>query len=393
MQRFPIISPLILLISPLAALPFSLMEIYKKQKIGIISFSIILALLASIFLPDFGMDSAKRYILYESFLDKDFNYFFNFYLVNRADSIFYTTIFLFAYYGINFQILIFLYSLINIYIPLKIFISITDKQEFKPKTFFLCFLTLLFSLSFIMYFSGIRQLTAYILIIYGYYLIYYRRKYISGTLFAILAPLMHFSMIPFLPLIFFARHFNLRNSLIILLMMVTILFFIPKEIFIGVLMQISSENMGINDKIARYLVFNSSSSDTSLLLAFSNTLKSLWFYLLFPFLAYFQKYESHFKRFIFLTIIIILSSMFVSDLAAGRYISFLKILVALYLIEAFVNKIISGKILFLFVVLFSYEILFDFLIILADSFEYILSSQYLFLFQILLSNITTADIL
>ena len=118
MKRFPIISPLILLISPLAALPFSLMEIYKKQKVGIISFSIILALLSSIFLPDFGMDSAKRYILYESFLDKDFNYFFNFYLINRADSIFYTTIFLFAYYGISFQILIFIFANKYLY-PIK----------------------------------------------------------------------------------------------------------------------------------------------------------------------------------------------------------------------------------------------------------------------------------
>ena len=393
MQRFPIISPLILLISPLAALPFSLMEIYKKQKVGIISFSIILALLSSIFLPDFGMDSAKRYILYESFLDKDFNYFFNFYLINRADSIFYTTIFLFAYYGISFQILIFLYSLINIYIPLKIFLSITDKQELKPEMFILCFLTLLFSISFIMYFSGIRQLTAYVLIIYGYYLIYYQRKNVLGAFLTIASPFMHFSMIPFVPFVFFAKYFNLRNSLIVLLVMLIMFFFIPQQLFIGALLQLSAENIGITDKVERYLILNSSSSDTSLLLELSNQFKRIWFYLLFPFLLYFQTNNTHLKRFVYITIILALTSMFVSELAAGRYVSFLKILAAFYLIECYVNKIISGKILFLFVLLFSYEILFDFLIILAGCFEYIFSTEYLFLIQIMFSNITTSDIL
>ena len=391
MQRFPNISPLFLLISPLAALPFSLVEIYKRQKIGIISFSIILALFASIFLPDFGMDSAKRYILYESFTDKDFDYFFNFYLINRADSIFYTTIFLFAYYGISFQILIFLYSLMNIYIPLKILLSITEKRALKPEAFFLCFLTLLFSISYTMYFSGIRQLSAFVLLIYGYYLISYKGKNLIGLLFVISAPLMHFSMFILAPFIFFAKYFDLRISIITLLLMILILFFIPKDFFFSALLEISSENIGINNKIKSYAF--SSVYNPSFLLGLSHLLRDAWFYLLFPFLLYFQKYSSSFKKLIYITIIIIGISAFLSDIAAGRYTSFLKILVALHLIEAFVNKIISGKILFLFIVLFFYQVLFDFLIIMVGSFEYILSPEYLFLFQILSSNINSSDII
>lgn len=384
-------SNFVFLLSPLLSIPFLLIDVYNKKKNGLIMLSFFIGVCVYLFLPHELMDSASRYKLYYDFKGVSLNQFYDEYLVFRPDFIFYSLIYLFAYFNIKYQILLFIFGVFNIGVPLYIFDKLIDKNKLSRKEYFQSVLLVFLSISLTFLFSGIRQLLAFNLILISFYFYLYKANFRAFLVFSFLAIITHFSAFIFPFVILSINKINYRFILLLSIIFILALLLFPKDYIQTLFLNIETNSEIYNEKIEAYSntsIFNLTTTNATIIAKY---LKDLWFYffLIFLFTNNFNKKSNLFKVVLGVLIPIILFLTFPG--ISGRYISFLKIIASFVIITSFIHK--KSFWFYLFLILFSFEPLYDVTRLMTDSFASIFSLEHITSFQILLEEYTTEDIL
>ncbi len=389
-MKQPSISRFIFLLTPLFSIPFILKDIYEKKRIGLIMLTVFFGVCAYLYLPDVMQDGGRRYKLYEDFQHLTVNDFFNSYLANRTDYIFYTLIYLFAALKIKFQILLFLFACFNIGIPLFIFSKVINKFKLTKKEYFLAVLLIITSIGLPYVFSGVRQLIAFNFILLSVYQYFFRKKIFLSLLFTIFGVITHFSVFVFVPLIYFVSRFNIKIlvTVIVLLFLVGIIF--PDSFIQDLFLSIDTDSSIYNEKIESYSSTSILKKDTTLATAIAKILKEFWFYIaLFYMLLSQRKHTVIFKVFVLNLLPIALLITFPG--IAGRYIDILKMIFALVVIDDYIAKRSNWMIIFL--LLFSFATFYDVFRLLTESFKWIYTWEHFSLYQIIIEKYTYQDVI
>ncbi|MEA5000722.1 MAG: EpsG family protein [Endomicrobiaceae bacterium] len=210
------------IISPLLALPFILISIYKKNIYSIY----ILAFIISLFigLMPLHADSYHYYLIFQSITDFQLQDWFV-----RRDILFYFLSFIFKSLNLEYVWLRFLLTSIEMLIFAWIFIDIIKNNSVfleNRKILFLSSIALLLSIDIMFISFMIRYVLMGSLLVLSIYLLY-KSKYISASLIYILAFSAHFSCLLFLPCIICALILssNVYSTYIKIIFCTLILFF------------------------------------------------------------------------------------------------------------------------------------------------------------------------
>jgi len=357
------VSTFALIISPLLSLPIVLSAIYNKKRNFIFYISFFYGILVYLFIPREDMDSAGRYFLYEFFLDQSFSDFLT-YIGFRVDYIFYYLIYLFAYYKIKFQLLLFFFGFISVYIPLKIFEKLFNKDSFGNKSFLLVILFILSAISLQYVLSGIRQLLGFNLILISLYQFYFKKKYMSSFLFYVFGLFTHFSCALFLPIVIILKFFN-QKFIILTVIAVFLITIFGGNFLQTTLFDFFSVNDNLLEKVNSYAITDKDTSSSSSLTLLALFLKNVW--VPFSVIFYFRnKADNRFSSF-FLTALIPLVFFFAYPSIWIRYADFLKLVFSYYFIYFLVYKNIDKNWFSLFFLLYIFEPLYTIFRVLTNS--------------------------
>lgn len=344
-----------------------------------------------LFLPTQSMDSASRYLLYENFTKRSFNEFFYGYLIYRTDYLFYILIYLFSSLGIKFQYLLFLVTCFNVGTPLFIYSQVINKSKLNKKEYLFTTFLIILSISFTFLFSGIRQLIAFNFIFLSFYFFFFKINKKLSFLFIVFGVLTHFSVVIYLPILFIVSRFDVRFLGILIFLIFIIGLILPDDFVKTTFLEVDIDSQVYNNKIEAYSSTTIGNNKTTRGTLIAKYLNIFWFYLSLFYLFLNKRKHTIFYK-MFLLILFPVSLFITFPGISGRYIDFLKMFLALLLIDDFINS--KSKWIWIFLFLFSIEPLYDVFRLMTDSFMYgIASFENFTLYQILIKTYTYKDLL
>ncbi|MQP24731.1 hypothetical protein GFJ94_06600 [Flavobacterium sp. LMO8] len=328
------LSAVLFLISPFFSLPFLLKDIYLRKKDSLLWFALFIGVLSYLYLPSLSQDGAGRYLLYEKFIGLSISDFYHNYLVHRSDYVFYTLIFLAAYTGIKFQLLLFLFAFFNAYVPLYVFKKIVASRNLEFSKYFQLFILIILTYSVTFLFSGVRNNVAFSFVILGFYFALYAQKKYWSILLVVLGVLTHFSAFVYLPLLLLYQRIPYRLLLFLFFSFAVISFVIPSSIVQALFLDIELGSEIYDNKVEAYSSTSYGTSSSTEATIFAKILFTLWFYvsLLYVFLTLERhRNSSSLKAYLIFALPVLLFIAFPG--VFNRYLVVMKFFFVLLLIE------------------------------------------------------------
>lgn len=328
------LSAVLFLISPFFSLPFLLKDIYLRKKDSLLWFALFIGILSYLYLPSLSQDGAGRYLLYEKFIGLSFSDFYYNYLVHRSDYVFYTLIFLAAYVGIKFQLLLFLFAFFNAYVPLYVFKKIVATRNLALSKYFQLFILVVLTYMVTFLFSGVRNNVAFSFVVLGFYFALYAQKKYLPILLVVLGVLTHFSAIVYLPLLLLYQRISYKLLLFMFFSFAIISFLIPAGFVQTLFMEIELGSEQYDTKVEAYSNTSYGTSSSTDATIFAKVLFTLWFYvsLFYVFLTLErQRYFMSLKTYLIFALPVLLFIAFPG--VYYRYLVILKFFFVILLVE------------------------------------------------------------
>lgn len=315
-------------------MPFLLKDIYLRKKDSLFWFALFLGILAYLYLPSLSQDGAGRYLLYEKFIGLSISDFYHNYLVHRSDYVFYTLIFLAAYVGLKFQLLLFLFAFFNAYVPLYVFKKIVASRHLASSKYFQLFILVVLTYSVTFLFSGVRNNVAFSFVILGFYFALYAQKKYWPILLVVLGVLTHFSAIVYLPLLLLYQRIPYKLLLFLFFSFAVVSFVIPAGLVQSLFLDIELGSELYDTKVEAYSSTSYGTASSTEATIFAKVLFTLWFYvsLLYVFLTLErQRNFTSLKTYLIFALPVLLFIAFPG--VFNRYLVVLKFFFVLLLVE------------------------------------------------------------
>lgn len=238
-------------ISPILSIPLILVDIYKRKEIGIMFFCLFLSLLSFYYIEHIDYDKVYYVELYHFYRQYEINDFLKLIVFKHQDFIFYSIIFFFASIGLPFQFTSAFVTFITTYFIFSSFHHVALANSLQSKKYFYYFLLVLFSLSLLHLFSGIRFYLGASFVIYVFFNAE-NKSFRSNLMLLILAGFTHFSLLLFIP-VFIVTYSKKKKKLLRLVYIISLIIaFLPKERLLNSL-NLSYFNEFIQLKVSGYL--------------------------------------------------------------------------------------------------------------------------------------------
>ncbi|MEE3484341.1 MAG: EpsG family protein [Bacteroidales bacterium] len=205
------------ILCPFIAIPILLYGIYKQRYKDLILLALCMSIIAMAF-PPFA-DLYRHTLDYINFKNINDSFWIH---TNGKDYIFYTISYTFAKLDIPFEFVRGIFTLLCYLISFFLFKKVVSYDYFQrqsPKTVFLVFLCFYLSVPFIWIVNGIRLATAaYLLVLSWLYI--YEKRYLKGIILYVLAVLLHFASVLYIPILLITiKPIKLNNVTFITLIM------------------------------------------------------------------------------------------------------------------------------------------------------------------------------
>lgn len=215
----------IFMISPVLSLPFILLSIYNKERLGLISLALFGAILSYALLPTRDLDLSRYYLLYHKIEIGGFRALKQI-LLTQNDYLFFYIYYIFTLLKIPFQVTLFILSFIGGYSCLYIYDKIIREYKVTKLDYFFLTSVFVLSLPILAQLSVTRFYIGFIFFIWFVYF-WYKKNKVKYLLCLFFACVTHFAFVVFIPpiiLFFFVKNRNIINiSLIILICLVILL--------------------------------------------------------------------------------------------------------------------------------------------------------------------------
>ncbi|WP_282018056.1 EpsG family protein [Salegentibacter mishustinae] len=223
--------------SPFLTLPTILCGIYKKSQFSILLMVFIFGFLSYLYIPTVSNDRARYFEMFVEFQRFDFKDFITYLGAhNRPDFILHFLVYLTASLGLPLQLLLFGVTSFTVGTCFYLFNKVTENLNLTNKSFFLCFLIVLFSFSLDHLLSGTRFYFGAAWVLLAFYNGLFKGNHLRAILLLIVALFTHFSSALFIPLYFilyyFPRNYNFYKFFFLTSF---IAFLLPKDIIVSVL--------------------------------------------------------------------------------------------------------------------------------------------------------------
>ncbi|MGM0934465.1 MAG: EpsG family protein [Bacteroidota bacterium] len=222
--------------SPFLTLPAILYGIYKKSQFSIFLMILIFGFLSYLYIPSISNDRARYFEMYIEFQRFSFKDFIRYLGVhNRPDFILHFLIYLTAKSGLYLQLLLFSVTSFTVGVCFYLFNKLTENFNFTNRSFFLCFLIVLFSFSLDHLLSGIRFYFGAAWVLLAFYNGLFKGNNFRAILLLIVAMFTHFSTALFIPIYFilyyFPRNYNFYKFFFLASF---IAFLLPKDFVVSI---------------------------------------------------------------------------------------------------------------------------------------------------------------
>ena len=348
---------IIYLLSPFLSLPLILHGIYEKNKLSVFFLIGILSLVSYLYIPSISNDKAYYYLLFNDFKRLQFDYFLFNFLAFKTDYIFYFLIYLFAQLKLPLHLLFLLITFVtltNFYLP---FLKLVNKLGQPSNKIYLLFvLLLLTSFSPAGLFSGVRYIFAISFTFLAFsYLVFDDKISIKGILFLVIASLIHFSTLVFIPLYIILFIFKNKHNLFLTLFFLSFIFiFLPRGVLMDNILGFGLSEV-LESKTQGYLGENDFTEQSLEQGNFNNYLKivfqTIWVFIAYFYLIFKRKNKSILKN-AFLLILTICNVFYSAPTIYSRYLYLALAFFIFWLIYDYLKGVRNIKIIYvLFLVL------------------------------------------
>lgn len=239
-KKTAIFNSFLFLISPLLALPSVFISIYHRNKFSLILLLVFASLITYQLVPSEPKDLYQFYRFYKDVKDINFNEFLSLLSYQRKnDFFFYFGIYFFAKLGISGQVFFSSCTFITLYLIYAVYDKIVEKIKVSNKYYFIGILSVFISIELLGLYSGIRNILAISITIYGFYIGLFEDKKIKGFSLLVLGSLTHFGVLLFFPIYFFGIFKKIKSKTIIIIYLVSFVFlFFNKQYLYSIAMSL-----------------------------------------------------------------------------------------------------------------------------------------------------------
>ena len=237
MKKLPIsIDQVFFFFSPSIALPLVIRGIYFKQNRSLILFCLCYGLISFGFISPEGYDKSHYIYLYHTYQNMSVNDFFNSFLQQKTDFVFYTILYCIAWLGLPFEFFSFFITFITCYLIFSVFFKHSIANNEQRKKAFLFFTIVVLAISLPRLLSGMRNYLSVAFIFYGFNLLVNEKNEKKSLIFFFLGVITHFSSMLYIPVAL--MYYFLKRSSFIPKVFFTIslgFIFIPKSYLLNFL--------------------------------------------------------------------------------------------------------------------------------------------------------------
>ncbi|RDI11225.1 EpsG-like putative glucosyltransferase [Flavobacterium sp. AG291] len=314
--------------SPFLYLPILLSGIRQRKSESVLYLAFLFGFISYLYIPGITNDKAKYQLMYETFLNYDFDGFVNYLRRTfRPDFILHLFLFTFAKMGINSNTFFLGITTYTVFSWLWLF---THKAKTIPENYSLYLLFAILSLSLPDLFSGIKFYFGSATLMWAY-LYLDKKKYTIGALLVIVSVCTHFSLMVFGLILVVNSIFPNKNSYKWIFYCSLSFLLISKTSLISIIAYLNPIEV-YNNKTQIYLAgedtvlkrFNQGSENSLYSVVFS----SLWIYFAYIYLIITYRKSSKFRNLVLLMISYV-NLMFCVPTVFIRYIIIIKFLFAL----------------------------------------------------------------
>lgn len=222
--------------SPFLTLPAILYGIYKKSQFSIFLMVLVFGFSSYLYIPHISNDRATYFEMFNRFQGFDFKRFLSYLLeTGRPDFILHFFVFLTAKLGASVQLLFFGVTSFTVGVCFYLFNKVTENFNLTNRSFFLCFLIVLFSFSLDHLLSGIRFYFGAAWVLLALYNGLFKGNNFQAILLLIVALFTHFSTALFIPIYFILYYFPGNYNFYKFFFLASfIAFLLPKDIVLSI---------------------------------------------------------------------------------------------------------------------------------------------------------------
>lgn len=374
------------LISPFASIPFILIQLRKGTDKGVcLLVSLLIGILSMRYVPSFTNDKVRyiernEFFTYYSFTDL-INYFTS---VSRPDYIFDYLNFLYSKLHLDIRFFFLIITTISIYLTLRAIKSILQysvKNEFTYNNAFIIFFISSLSLANVM--SGLRFFFAGSIFLWFIYYFLFRKKILLSIILCLIVAFTHFSYLLLTVGVVAAYYLRPNTKLLKAALVASFLsFLITPNILVNAINLLPIPELYFT-KVALYTDYDVDYSANAIILRYIQT---TWYYLALIFLVLSKPKENILFYYLIVIFAILINLMYPIPVVFLRYISFFKILFAVYLINLKITHKISNKVFILFLMLYILGFLVELFILRINIITSYFSSDMLYFFSVILNT-------
>lgn len=388
-NRNTLLGWLLFLVSPVLAIPSLILGLFYKQKSILYLLFTCVAIISFLYIPLETNDKARYILLYEYFLEHaSFECFIDYLIIrSRPDFLFHFFVYIFSYLSIPSGFLFFIITFITLYNICFLF----NKILIDEQVYLLFVLVILVGISYPDLFSGIRFYLASSFIFPSLYYFRYNKKLKLWFSF-VLAISIHFSSILLIFSCIIMFLFEKTSMRIVKNIFIFSLFFVflPTSVYESLVSFISVFGSEYEQKGHQYLIGEDFLLRNLAVSGFSAYVKYyysiVWILLAYVYCLFCKKNTTFFKYVLILFSLI--NIFYNAPTVFFRYMTFAKILFALYLIfDSIQTK--SYKLIIVFFFVFFGSFTMDIIVLRDNLLTSLFTSDSFFLFNILWKDVNS----
>ncbi|MGM1429347.1 EpsG family protein [Sphingobacterium lactis] len=402
-KKFRLETFILLIISPILALPSIIYQIIKKDKWGGYFLSFILGLIGFLYIPSFSNDKSRYYERYELLHDYSFDEFKDYLIqLKKPDFVFDFIIFLFAKLQIPFEFFFLILTTVCVFLILKIVNKLISANHIRTQYSYLAvvfFVVLSFSLPSL--YSGARFTLGATIFAYGILQVLLFKKVKVGILIILLSTQIHFSLLYLTPALILLNAKVINDFPLRIFFLISLTFFLLPTGFLTQILGSLNLSESLSSKTSLYTEgddFVSQNFDTNEGSYLMFLIRGVWYYAMIVLLLFFSK-RLTFDRTSEITIKLLYLLIALTNLTYAfptiftRYILVVKLIFAVFLIyvHLFNRSAFTKQVFFLMYILFIGSFLVDVYVLRYNFSASLFQSDLMFLFNILTKKIEIND--
>lgn len=390
---------LVFLLSPFLSIPLIILQLKRNDKIGTSLLSILVGLIAFLYIPAISNDKARYFERYTNYQSFSFSQFSQFQIgLQKPDFVFDFIIFFCSKLPIRLEFAFLILTWLCVFLLFKIVNTIIEHLKITNYNYLHIALLVIFSFSLPSLFSGLRFTLGACFLVYGFFALIFERKKAKGLLFIFLATQTHFSLLFFVPAIFlFMLDRTNRINYRLLFLISFVFLMIPSTIISQVFSSVAlSESLDAKTSVYvagdDFVSQNFDTDDGSLIIYIFRT---LWYYVVLLILLLnnkrliFDAWSKYFINFLY-CLIFFVNFTYSFTTIFSRYTIVIRLFFLLYIVYQYLNKksIWSKKIFYLIMGFYLLAFLVDIYVLRINFSNSLFSKDSLTFFQILLKKMT-----